>query len=90
MSRSRKLLFVCNRNRWHIPTAEKIFHCGDGIQVHLAGTEIGARIKVTAGHMGWADIVFVMGKKHLRRLSENFGDSLAYKQAICLSLPHDF
>jgi predicted protein tyrosine phosphatase len=40
----------------------------DGIQARSAGTRTGARIKVTAGHLGWADRVFVMEKKHLRRL----------------------
>lgn len=90
MSRPRKLLFVCSRNRWRSPTAEEIFHEVDGIQARSAGTETGARIKVTAGHIGWADIVFVMEKKHLRRLQEKFADELAGKRVICLNIPDDF
>ena len=90
MSRPKKLLFVCSRNRWRSPTAEKIFHDVDGIQARSAGTETGARIKVTAGHIGWADIVFVMEKKHLRRLQEKFAYELADRRVICLNIPDDF
>jgi predicted protein tyrosine phosphatase len=90
MSRPKKLLFVCSRNRWRSPTAEKIFHGIEGIQSGSAGTETGARIKVTAGHIGWADIVFVMEKKHLRRLQEKFADKLADKRVVCLNIPDDF
>jgi predicted protein tyrosine phosphatase len=90
MSRSLKLLFVCSRNRWRSPTAEKVFNGIDGIQTRSAGTETGARIKVTAGHIGWADLIFVMEKKHLRRLQEKFPDELTDKQVLCLSIPDDY
>ena len=90
MPQLRKLIFVCSRNRWRSPTAEKIFHGVKGIQARSAGTETGARIKVTAGHIGWADIVFVMEKKHLRRLQEKFADELMNKRVFCLNIPDDF
>lgn len=90
MSRPVKLLFVCSRNRWRSPTAEKVFDGIDGIQARSAGTETGARIKVTAGHIGWADLIFVMEKKHLRRLQERFPDELADKRVVCLNIPDDY
>jgi len=90
MSQLRKLLFICSRNRWRSPTAEKIFDGLDGIQARSAGTEAGARIKVTAGHIGWADFVFVMEKKHLRRLQEKFADELTDKRIVCLNIPDDY
>jgi len=90
MVRPWKLLFVCSRNRWRSPTAEQIFAGVVGIQARSAGTETGARIKVTAGHIGWADIVFVMEKKHLRRLRERFVDELDDKRVICLNIPDDY
>lgn len=85
-----KLLFVCSRNQWRSPTAEKLFHGVDGIQARSAGTETGARIKVTAGHIGWADIVFVMEKKHLRRLKDKFAGQLEGKPVICLNIPDNY
>ncbi|HEX5218612.1 MAG TPA: protein tyrosine phosphatase [Verrucomicrobiae bacterium] len=85
-----KLLFICSRNRWRSPTAEKIFHGWNGMQARSAGTEAGARIKVTAGHLGWADLIFVMEKKHLRRLREKYEAELTGKRVICLNIPDEY
>lgn len=71
-------------------TAERILNGVDGYDVKSAGTEKDARIKVTSGHIGWADKIFVMEKKHIRRLEEKFGDSLAGKDIVCLNIPDDY
>jgi predicted protein tyrosine phosphatase len=81
-----KLLFICSRNKWRSLTAEKIFNGINGHDVRSAGTETNARIKVTEGHIGWADIIFVMEKKHSRRIKDRFGDILYDKQLICLDI----
>jgi predicted protein tyrosine phosphatase len=62
----------------------------NGYQVRSAGTEEGARIKVTEGHIGWADLIFVMEKKHMRRLKEKFISVLHNKRVICLDIPDDY
>jgi predicted protein tyrosine phosphatase len=58
--------------------------------VRSAGTEDGARIKVTSGHIGWADIIFVMEKKHLSRLKHKFGSLLNDKAIWNLDIPDDY
>lgn len=58
--------------------------------VRSAGTEKGARIKVTQGHIGWADMIFVMEKKHLQRLKSNFSGMLSNKKVINLDIPDDY
>jgi len=45
---------------------------------------------VTAGHLGWADVIFAMEKKHVRRLQEKFPEAIAGKKIICLNVPDDF
>jgi predicted protein tyrosine phosphatase len=85
-----KLLFLCSRNKWRSLTAEKIFDGLNGYEVRSAGTEEGARIKVTEGHIGWSDLIFVMEKKHLRRLKDKFSNMLNSKQIICLDIPDDY
>lgn len=90
MPHPRKLLFVCSRNRWRSPTAEKIFDGVDSCSARSAGTEPGSRIRVSAGLLGWADVVFVMEKKHLRRLREKFPRDLGNKRVICLHIPDDY
>jgi len=89
-SRPTKLLFVCSKNKWRSLTAERMLNGVNGYDVRSAGTEKDARIKVTAGHIGWADMIFVMEKKHRRRLDEKFGDSLAGKEVVCLNIPDDY
>ena len=86
----RKVLFICSRNRWRSLTAEKIFDGVNGIQARSAGTETNARIKVTAGHIAWADVVFVMEKKHLRRLQDRFPEEIAQKTVVCLHISDDY
>jgi len=85
-----KLLFICSRNQWRSPTAERLF---DGFNIYAArsaGTEKGARVKVTAGHVGWADMIFVMEKKHKRRLEAQFAEILSGKKLVCLNIPDDY
>ncbi|MBC8039317.1 MAG: protein tyrosine phosphatase, partial [Opitutaceae bacterium] len=45
-----KLLFLCSRNQWRSPTAEALFKNHARYDARSAGTENGARIKVTACH----------------------------------------
>lgn len=85
-----KLLFLCRRNRWRSPTAEKLFHGVNSIHARSAGTEDGARVKVTAGHLGWADLIFVMEPKHTRRLRAKFAEALADKPVLCLHIQDDY
>jgi predicted protein tyrosine phosphatase len=85
-----KILFVCSRNRQRSLTAETVFDGTDGHEVRSVGTEPGARIRVTAGHIGWADLVFVMEKKHLRRLEAKFGDALRGKRVVTLHIPDEY
>lgn len=85
-----KILFVCIRNIWRSLTAEKIFNGINGCDVRSAGTESNARIKITAGHIGWADIIFVMEKKHLRRIRDRFKDISYDKKIICLNIADNY
>ena len=90
MSDHLKILFVCSRNKRRSLTAEKIFAGETAWQVRSAGTEEGARIKVTAGQLGWADVLVVMEKRHKERLRQKFPDALAGKNCVCLFIPDDY
>lgn len=84
------LLFLCSRNRRRSLTAEKILDGYHGHKVRSAGTEQGARIKVTPGLIGWADLIFCMEKKHMRRIREKYPDAAAGKTLICLCIRDEF
>jgi predicted protein tyrosine phosphatase len=85
-----QLLFICSRNRWRSLTAEHLFDGVNGHAVRSAGTAQSARVKVTAGLLGWADVVFVMEKKHLEQLQRWFGAAVAGKRVVCLRVPDDY
>ncbi|WP_308464599.1 arsenate reductase/protein-tyrosine-phosphatase family protein [Gottfriedia solisilvae] len=40
-------MFICSKNKWRSPTAEKIFHLRNDFEARSAGTENGARVKIT-------------------------------------------
>lgn len=84
------ILFVCSRNKWRSPTAEAIFKNSQVHKVKSAGTEAGARIKVTEKLINWAEIIFVMEKCHKQRLQEKFENSIKDKKIIILDIPDDF
>ncbi|GAB3295468.1 low molecular weight protein tyrosine phosphatase family protein [Hymenobacter humi] len=85
-----KLLFICSLNRWRSPTAERIFDNHPHYEARSAGTEPGARVRVTAGHLGWADFIFVMERRHADRLREKFGEELGGKRVVVLRIPDKY
>ena len=68
MSQPQKLLFICSQHWKRSLTAEHMLQGALGYAVKSAGTEPRARIRVNEGHIGWADLIFVMEKKHRRIL----------------------
>ncbi|RSK45048.1 protein tyrosine phosphatase [Hymenobacter rigui] len=85
-----QLLFICSQNRWRSLTAERLFEHHPTITARSAGTEPGARVRVTAGHLGWADTVVVMERKHADYLRQKFPEALAGKRLIILRIPDKF
>jgi protein-tyrosine phosphatase len=84
------LLFVCSRNQWRSPTAEEIFKNSQEHQVKSAGTEPSARIKITEKLINWADIIFVMEKKHKDRIEQRFATVVNEKELIVLDITDDY
>ncbi|MEO8031443.1 MAG: protein tyrosine phosphatase [Gemmatimonadota bacterium] len=90
MPEREKLLFICSQNRIRSLTAEKLLEDDPRFDVRSAGTEQDARIKVTAGHIGWADRIFVMEKRHRDRLRKKFRGEIEGKPLIVLYIPDEY
>ncbi len=84
------ILFVCSRNKWRSPTAEAIYKDYTNLNVKSAGTEPSARIKLNAKNILWADLIFVIEKKHKQRMFENFPIEISEKQIIVLDIPDNY
>ncbi|HYG02994.1 MAG TPA: protein tyrosine phosphatase [Chryseosolibacter sp.] len=84
------LLFVCSRNKWRSLTAETIFKNHQHHDVRSAGTAADARVKVNEKLIKWADVIFVMEKRHKHLLQEKFNQSLMGKEMIVLDIADDY
>jgi predicted protein tyrosine phosphatase len=85
-----KILFVCSQNKWRSLTAEQLFDDHPHYEARSAGTEPGARVRVTAGHLSWAEVIFVMERRHADRLRGKFAEELAGKPVIVLRIPDKY
>ena len=85
-----KILFICSRNRRRSLTAETIFRSVPGWDVRSAGTEDAARIKVTAGQLGWADVIVVMEMRHKDRLRQKYPEAVGGKPCVCFFIADDY
>lgn len=84
------VLFVCSRNNWRSRTAETIFRDNQNHSFRSAGTANDARIKVSERLVTWAELIFVMEKRHKQRLRDRFGDLLNDKQIVILDIEDNY
>jgi len=84
------LLFVCSRNQWRSPTAEKVWSKHPKLNVRSAGTSPRARKTITPKDVQWADIIFVMEKKHKNRVVAEFTRMVDHKPIHVLDIPDEY
>lgn len=84
------LLFICSKNQWRSPTAESLFKNHAFHQARSAGTSDKARIKVNAKLLAWANVVFVMERKHRQLLQQRFANEIDTKQVVVLHIEDNF
>ncbi|ATM77071.1 MULTISPECIES: low molecular weight protein tyrosine phosphatase family protein [Serratia] len=84
------VLFVCSRNQWRSPTAERIWQRTPGLTARSAGTSRHAIKTVTPELLRWADMIFVMEQKHKNRLVAEYRRLLEHKPLHVLDIPDDY
>lgn len=84
------ILFVCSKNKWRSRTAEKIFQNQQLHKVLSAGTDSDAKVKLTEKTLQWADLVFVMEKKHKDIIKQKFKENYSSKKIIVLDIPDEY
>ena len=67
------VLFVCSRNQWRSPTAERIWRDDDRLNVRSRGVSDRAVRTLSSRDIDWADVILVMEWSHRARISERFG-----------------
>ncbi|PVZ83961.1 phosphotyrosine protein phosphatase [Serratia sp. S1B] len=84
------VLFVCSRNQWRSPTAEKIWQRTPGLVVKSAGTSRHAKKTVTPELLRWAEMIFVMEQKHKNRLVADYRQLLEHKPIYVIDIPDEY
>jgi len=84
------LLFICSRNQWRSPTAEILWRRRSGFEACSAGTSSNARRPVGPADIRWADVIFVMERKHQQRLQAEYSRLLEHKRLHVLDIPDDY
>lgn len=85
-----KLLFVCSRNKRRSLTAEMIFRDHKDFSVKSCGTSPQSRIKINEKLIHWADVIYVMEKRHKDIIIQQFRDILRNKEIKVLFIPDKF
>lgn len=83
-------LFVCSRNRLRSPTAEQVFADWPGVETASAGLAPDAEEAVTFELVEWADLIFVMEKRHRAALQRRFRRHLRRARVVCLDIPDNY
>lgn len=84
------ILFICSRNQWRSPTAEKVWRNRNGLSTRSAGTSRNAKRKVSVSDIRWADVIMVMEQKHKDRLTAEFTRLIKNKLLYILEIPDDY
>lgn len=84
------ILFICSKNQWRSPTAERIFKEYPSINTRSAGTNRQARHSVNLDDIIWADKIFVMEYKHKAHLLSLFRRYLKQKPIIVLDIADEY
>jgi predicted protein tyrosine phosphatase len=84
------VLFICSRNQWRSPTAEKVWRNHPALAVRSAGTSSNARHHVSEQDIRWAEVIFVMEEKHKSRLQAEYGRLVENKPLYVLDIPDEY
>jgi predicted protein tyrosine phosphatase len=85
-----RVLFICHQNRSRSATAERLFCKRSDLDVRSAGTSPDALVRVTAGMLDWADLIFIMDAAQQRALEGLFPAHPALHAIVCLNIPDDY
>lgn len=84
------ILFICSRNQWRSRTAEDIYKHSPTHNVRSAGTASSAIVKVSGKLLDWAELIFVMEKRHKDQIKKKFPSELENKEIVVLDIPDEY
>jgi predicted protein tyrosine phosphatase len=67
-----RILFVCGKNKWRSPTAERIYKSDNRVEVRSAGISEKSKHRISTDDIEWADLILVMESEYKSRLINLF------------------
>jgi predicted protein tyrosine phosphatase len=83
-------LFICSRNQWRSPTAEHIWRDSSDINVRSRGLSSKAKRVLVDGDVTWADVIFVMERRHRGMLLSRFDSLVDRGRLHVLDIPDEY
>src|SRR6476660_4837045 len=84
------VLFVCGRNQWRSPTAERIYRNDSRVEVRSAGVSVRSGHQISADDLLWANLVIVMERRYKSRILDTFRDRPDLPRIVSLEIPDDY
>jgi predicted protein tyrosine phosphatase len=66
------ILFVCGRNQWRSPTAERLYRSDPRIVVRSAGVSEKSAHPISSADIIWADLILVMEERYAATIRAHF------------------
>ena len=86
----KRLLFICSRNQLRSPTAETLLSAIEGVEAASAGTNNDAEMPVSGDLITWADVIYVMERRHHKKVTQKFGPLLKDKPVRVLGIADNY
>lgn len=84
-----RILFVCGKNKWRSPTAERIYKDDERIEVRSAGMSGKSKHTISNNDIEWADLILVMESGYKSRILGLFRD-LSLPKIENLDIPDEY
>ena len=72
------------------PTAEQVFSSWPDVETDSAGLAPDAVTPLEPDQIEWAEVLFVMERRHKVKLIKTFGRHLKGKRIVCLDIPDKY
>lgn len=83
------ILFVCGKNKWRSPTAERIYKNDNRIEVRSAGMSGKSKHPISNNDIEWADLILVMESGYKSRILGLFRN-LSLPKIENLDIPDEY
>jgi predicted protein tyrosine phosphatase len=83
------ILFVCGKNKWRSPTAERFYKADRRIEVRSAGVSAKSKHTISTDDIEWADLILVMESKYRSRILGLYRD-LSLPKIENLDIPDEY